>query len=83
MPFDTNTQTQTQDFARAVNSSGQFAVVTENNPRQDSGTSATSVSLAWGTLQTALVGLSVNQANLARLQDFIDRAPTQSYRGTP
>ena len=83
MPFDTNTRTQTQDFARAVNHIGQFAVVTENDPRQGPAGSATAVSLAWGTLETALIGLSVSRDNLNRLEDFIDRAPTQSYRGTP
>lgn len=83
MAFAPEDGTQAADFARLRAHIAQFAVVTENDPRQDPVGSATSVSLAWSTLRTALLGLAVSRAAVNRLEDFVDRAPTLSYRGTP
>lgn len=83
MAYAPQDQSISAEFGRVRNDITQAAVVTENDPRQGPAGSATAVSLAWGTLQTQVLALTSSVASLNRLQDFIDRAPTLSFRGTP
>ena len=83
MPFATEDYTLAADHARLRNHLNQVAVVTENDPRQYPPGSATSVSLAWSTLKTAVTALTSSVGSVNRMQDLLDRAPTLSYRGTP